>query len=326
MIKIYLSWVFRCFVKLFDCFGLTIHRALPRESKVLCGKIQAMAYTLVKEHFELAEGTSVIIFSKDRPAQLELLLRSIKKYLIGSRTVIIIYRATEGQIKRAYDEVFASSRQYDGLTVKQESGFREDLLEVLKCLNSRFVMFLVDDCVFRRPLDLNSITKGYWPWATVFSPRLGKNTTRCYTKNTSQQLPNFFSQEQGRLYWRWSDGEQDFSYPLSLDGNVFSTAEFRALLNFISFKAPNSLEKNLQVFSPLFIGRLGLCFEESILVNIPDNRVQNEILNRASTTNGALRCLENWKNGNMIDLDEIVSTIPSGAHDPMSYRWIKRPK
>lgn len=326
MKKTYLNWAFRWFTKLFDYFGLSVYRAPPKESKVLCYEIQAMTYNLVKEHLALADRTSVIIFSKDRPAQLDLLLRSIKKYLNGPDAIIVLYRASDDQIKRAYDEVFSAFGHYEGLTIKQESGFRQDLLQLLNRLNSRFVMFLVDDCVFRRPLDLCEITERYWPWSTVFSPRLGKNTIRCYTRNTPQKLPNFLSQQEGKLWWRWSDGDQDFAYPLSLDGNLFSTAEFRALLNLISFKAPNSLEKNLQVFSPLFVNRLGLTFDESLLVNIPDNRVQNEVLNRANSIDGAIKCIENWNNGNMIDLGNIVSTIPSGAHDPIKYRWIKRSK
>lgn len=97
-----------------------------------------------------------LIFSKDRPAQLDLLLRSIQKHAPGLyRTVGILWAASERTYASGYERCW---RENQGWWFEQrEREFETDVRQWLE-LYGPTVSFLVDDDVFYRdaqePLEL----------------------------------------------------------------------------------------------------------------------------------------------------------------------------
>jgi hypothetical protein len=317
----WLALGFEWSVRIFRSVGLSLNVLPSEQAQIKVDQIQAMTGRLVSEYLSAQDTTSIVVFSKDRPPQLDLLIRSILTFVKGFHSLTILYRSSDQEMSDAYNRLFAQFDEERRIRIVSESNFKSDLMLILKELPSRHVMFLVDDIVFRRSINLEEVVKDYWPWSSIFSPRLGLNTVWCYTKNRPQRIPQFSSFGENKCVWRWENGEHDFAYPLSLDGHLFSTSEIRALFSLIEFKAPNSLEKSLQVFLPLFRSRLGQCHEESIIVNIPANRVQDEIPNRAESESGGRDLIDYWQLGKRISLSEVVSILPKGAHHPIPYTW-----
>ena len=73
----------------------------------------------------------------------------------------------------------------------------------------------------------------------------------------------------------------------------------RAMADELKFSGPNSFEKARQVFRPVFARRLGVCFRESRLVNLPINMVQTERENYHGDVQPDF-LLEQWESGQKI--------------------------
>lgn len=101
----------------------------------------------------------LLIFSKDRPAQLDLLLRSINTHVKGiyaSRTVL--WRDTAPEYTKGYRTCIAESR---GFTFWREHAFEANVRWWLSQAGET-VSFLVDDDVFYREAEWDGVTV---PWS-----------------------------------------------------------------------------------------------------------------------------------------------------------------
>ena len=324
MRKFLLRLAFEYLNRVFNYFGLKLLIDSSEHDQALCTQILTAQSTIDDAYSALSFGTSCIIFSKDRPAQLDLLLRSMVKFVTGISEIIVLYRSSNEDVLAGYEIVTCTSYKMKGIRYVKETNFQMDLLNLLAELKTRHLMCLVDDIVFLSSIDLVKIEKLLLPKVHIFSPRLGRNTIRCYTRNSRQRIPTFSPFSGNMLAWLWESGEHDFSYPLSLDGHLYIVPEFLAMVKLLKFKAPNSLEIQLQAFLPLFKHRLGVCHEQSILVNVPHNRVQNEVKNRAETTDSGAEILQRWLAGEQVSLESFTKIVPVGAHESISFHWAPR--
>jgi hypothetical protein len=142
----------------------------------------------------------------------------------------------------------------------------------------------------------------------------------CYTTNDFQILPPLQNKD-GGFWWYWKEGEYDWKYPLSVDGNVFSRTEFLSLIQKTQYKAPNTLELNLQKYSHLFLNRLGFCFEETVIVNNPVNKVQSEINNIHGKVHQD-ELLEIWEQHKRIDYLKFKGLKNVSAHQELDFTYI----
>jgi len=248
---------------------------------------------------------TTIVFSRDRALQLDAFLRSFARFVEPRPNVDVIWMASSNTRHiRAYQQVF--ERHPWAVSHCQKFGrFKAD---VLACLpETGCVVFFVDDVIFTRPWQVHE--------APGWSLRLGWHLTRCYTENRPQALPD--AQQYGEaVRWRWGSGDGDWGYPLSLDGHVFDVGEMRTMIDRIGFTSPNTLEANLQVFAPSFQDRLGACYREAKIVNVPWNRVQVDCDNRFSRDRYATpqRLLGVWEQGQQIDLEPFVGVLNESCH------------
>lgn len=250
--------------------------------------------------------------------QLYALLQSYVRHVAEPRPdLTVIYRATTSEHEDAYREAlanFTENRDFKLKTVKEEeNGFRENLLNVLRYLSVARVFFLVDDIVFIRPLDFE-LFKHFDLRSFIPSLRLGQHISYSYTSNCSYTAPALVQATPSLFTWRWVSGKSAWGYPMSVDGNLFDRHEMLAMASSIKFDGPNSFESRLAAkFGPLLKLRLGVCFYKARLVNIPWNRVQDEIDNRSENlTEDEL--LRRWQAGECIDIAKMDNLAASSVH------------
>ena len=261
-----------------------------------------------KEYKDTIEG---IVFSKDRPIQLFALLESYYKYCDDAVPLYIIYKASDNEYENGYEEVKSYFKKNEVYFIK-ESSFRNDLINIFHKIQSSHLFFLVDDNVFKSNFSFNDFLTFANKEDYIFSLRLGKNLDYCFTKNITQGLPKL--KKEGKfLTWDWSSGESDWNYVFSVDGHIYKTKDVLEMTKLISFKAPNSYETNMNIFRYLLRRKKGLCYPNSVLINVCLNRVQNEVENISGDISVS-ELLKIWHENRKIDIDYFHDIENQSAH------------
>lgn len=241
-----------------------------------------------------------IVFSKDRPLQLHLLLRSYLDQVDNPVKLHILYAASNAEFAKAYDEVAACFKKANFTFIK-ESKFKATLLQLLDSLKAPKLFFLTDDDVFVNRIDMDrhaSIDPREGLLNVVMSPSL----THCYTTQRSMEVPEF-NKVKGHpelLEFAWGSSTDMWDYPMMVDGTLFDTAEIRLMAKLTEYKAPNSFEGALMEFAHGYRQRKGYCYSKCIVINLPLNKVQTENANHAGSS-GVEALLQTWQEGMEID-------------------------
>lgn len=276
----------------------------------------------------LEPGLRGVIFSKDRALQLYTLLHTYFKLVENPVPLFIIYTASSDAHANAYREVedALKNSQLEVTLVRETTVFRDTLLNVLAQVNTRNIFFLVDDIVFIRPVNL-SLASIIDPTQCILSFRHSPHLRRSYTAAVNQPPPAFFpSQEGGELVcFNWFEQGNEWSDPWSVDGQVLSTAEVRVLSRLSDYKAPNTYEGTLKSFNGLAMGRLGMCYTESRMLNLAINRVQSEVANYSGSISADF-LLDQWNNGLMLDTSVFDNHISIATHEDRSVGFVRREK
>jgi len=167
------------------------------------------------------QGVDLIIYTKDRPMQLHLLLESLQQYVTGiGKTVITMqfsapeyeqgYRLLQERLER--DEAFAVLRQKTVFAFHKRDSLEESI-EALSLLgDSEYIVPLSDDAVFYRNYDLvNAEASQYFfthPNVLSCSIRLGKNINPTVPELHKKALferpqPGFAIETDNMLVWYW---------------------------------------------------------------------------------------------------------------------------
>lgn len=242
---------------------------------------------------------NVIIFSKDRAAQLDLLLRSMPGWF---DEVYVIWTASDHKYASGYEMLDFR----EAMSVRQSQDFKDDVVWYADSPNE-YTMFLTDDDVFLRDFVMPVIPDN----VACLSLRLNPRMDYCYTLNRSQKAPKMSSS--GNI-WDWRNADADYGYPMSLDGHIFRTKDILPLLEKLDYHNPNTLEGQLArhpINRPLM-----MCFDKSVIVNNPVNRVQDTIKNRFGEFFGYS---QEWLNeqflaGRRIKLEPFIGIEPKSCH------------
>ena len=153
-----------------------------------------------------------IIFSLNRAMQLDALLNSLMHCCtdFSFLEIKIIYKASGDINKKNYNEIIQHYAKYKNIIFIQENIFKNDVISVFKCCKRknaswkrifiakhrsiyRFVMFLVDDCMFVNYFRISKLVEVLTnnKKCLAFSLRLGSNTTYNYVYNKPQLIPDF---------------------------------------------------------------------------------------------------------------------------------------
>lgn len=254
--------------------------------------------------YDLNNGISGIVFSKDRAMQLEALLSSYFYYTKNPAPLLILFTYGNTQHKLAY-EILQKEFQDFPVSFIEETNFCEQLKQLVNRQKGDRIFFMTDDAIFLDFYDLNDCLN-FHPLQNVFSLRLGNDLDFCYAYNKKQEIPLFTIENMiGKEWnsWIWKDmyNSPDWSYPLSLDATIFLRKEIETILNYISFKSPNSLESQMQLLKDLFLQRKGICYSKAKYVNVPCNRVQSEFDNAFHNTYSVIELADKFLEGQRIE-------------------------
>jgi glycosyltransferase involved in cell wall biosynthesis len=258
-----------------------------------------------------------LIFSKDRPLQLDGTLRSFSRHCRDADgvTVRVLYTASTSRNRSLYRQVM---REHPGVHFVEEFDFRRDTMFLLGL--HEFVLFLVDDCLFVGDFSLVECTAAMrsHPDAIGVSLRLGRNTTYCYSMNNSQRVPTLKPVTEALLAFRWPGMDCDFGYPLEVSSSLYRAADLREVLADVPFRNPNTLEAELanradrlRESHPVL-----LCPGQSLAFCAPVNLVQQVCGNRAGAhpALSAAALAEQFAQGWRMDVSRFDGFVPTGCH------------
>lgn len=268
-----------------------------------------------------------IVFSKDRAIQLHALLSSYFECVTDPAPLKVLYAVSSKEYQKSYQMLIQMFQNKNIQWRKEENtiSFKEQLSQIIHSIDANIIFFLVDDIVFKNQCQLSHF---YQHDLNLIVPslRLGKHLNFCYNKNRALPLPSFKSHHESSLkgshFWEWSDAQDDWNYPLSLDGHFFYKKNIELLISHSEFSSPNSLEAALQIASKYFRKKLGFCASSSVIFNIPCNRIQNEIENPHGSQHQDL-LLEKWNDGYRIDYRKFYNFNNTSVHQDVELPLIK---
>lgn len=238
---------------------------------------------------------SLIIFSKNRPLQLDLCLSSIRNNFKANLLVTVIY-SCDSEYESAYNDL--KSAHSDINFWKQGKSLYRDISSRLHTADAEYVCFLTDDCFFfeESPLLCDQTLKVLFDTEQIgyYSLRLGENTTHREFNNEFVLQPSVKEQKVIRnhrgmiLYDRTQHLYGGYwNYPLSVDGHIYRSKDIIQFVDELCFleplkkwqQTPNAFEQALQRFVHE-LGQLAICGKTSCVINSPNNRVQNTADNK----------------------------------------------
>jgi len=269
-----------------------------------------------------------LCFSKDRPLQLDLCLRTARKQCQDWEKLkkTIIYKASTPRYSKAYLRL---KKDYPEVEFIKEGDFKTDLLCAIE--NYRYIFFCVDDTVFTKKFNAEEATivlASPHLEALGFSLRLGKNTEWCFPHNSYNYIPAFFNITDDILKANWTlTGFGDFSYPLELSSSIYKKEIIFPALEKTEYENPNELEWKMYVNLFYFTDHNNIVFyKTSVAFSNPINKVQefNPNANRAGENVGyspekLLEIFEEWKRIDDVPFDGFVS---NGCHQLIDITFI----
>lgn len=256
---------------------------------------------------------NVICFSKDRSAQLDLFIRSFEYYSKEKCDIKIIYTYSNDEFKKGYDKLI---NYYIDIDFIKETDFKNDILKNID-LDKKYTTFFVDDIIFKNEFSIND--KEFEKFESdksilCLSLRLHPRLTFCYAANIPMMPTN-------NTLFEWFNKTGDYNYPMSLDGHIFRTEEIYTLLMKLDYKNPNQLELYLSM-NPINKPKM-LCYNNSIIINNPCNKVQTNNPNKHGNID-AKYINDRYLDEYIIDLDEYKGIDNESCHKELPIKFIKK--
>jgi hypothetical protein len=277
-----------------------------------------------------------VVFSKDRPLQLDGYLRSRSRHATPGYLPNVLVRA-EGEYEQAYSQLagdFLAQASF-----KREDDFAAALCGVLEHhIHAPYVCFGCDDVVFTGPVDADAIDLAFRaePALLGFSLRLGKHTdTDMFGRPMpapafAHPAPPPFQEyawvdaAEARVQWDAAASAGDWGYPWEVLGTVYPTDYVRdtvaALVRDGQVQNPSTLEDAGWRRWREFAGERHLMqsFARSRLVVPTVNVVQsvfgNGIVGPAGMDPAFL--LDCWNRGLRLDVDRYRGMTPPSWRIP----------
>ena len=227
-----------------------------------------------------------IIFSKNRPLQLDLCLKSIKQNFPQSTQNIVIHN---NSVEFGKAHLQQKKEHPDVEFWQQTESLFCDVWDAVNEAKNDYVCFFVDDCIvynklFLEKINLDNLEKGV---VSCISLRLGINI--CERSHDGHVFPDKpttygFSECGGWMIVNRTDNLYGsyWSYNLSVDGHIFKKSDMKDMVfelwkisQFKNLKqTPNEFEGALQRFWTITPAAI-VCPSQSAVVNSPNNKTQD---------------------------------------------------
>ena len=258
-----------------------------------------------------------IIFSKDRPLQLDLCLKSIKKNFKDSTQNIVIHNNSES-FENNFAHKTLREEHPDVESWKQSDSLFKDVYHAAHGAKNDYICLFTDDDIFYKEFECNDYSFINDEHLSCLSLRMGINITeRSHQGQTGQDTcRRFFPTENGMIAWSKTAHAYGsyWSYDLSVDGHVFKKDRMLEMIDELCLlqnkhkwaNTPNVLESTIQRFwavGPNFI----VSPRQSVVVNSPNNRVQDTHQNMSGEKYdySSETLLEKYNSGARINLDSL---------------------
>ena len=271
-----------------------------------------------------------IIFSKDRPLQLDLTLKSVYKNFSQSTSNIVIYDCSP-----EFDASYVKLKEEHPHVQwwKQGRSLFKDVWVAIGSSDDDLVCFFTDDGImFSESPEIHPDIFNNGPHVACFSLRMGINIdSRSHKGESFPDLPQKDLEilQDKWLIWRRSLPSYGsyWSYSLSLDGHIFRkeeifdmVGELVYLQGYKEFKQnPNKLEEALQRFWAVGSQQCMVSHKNSVYVNSPNNRVSDSCLDNMSGEKHSYsseKLLQFFTEGKRINLDLLDSAALSQIRCP----------
>lgn len=272
----------------------------------------------------------LLIFSKDRACQLDLLIRSVYKHC-PQLMPYVVWKATDAEYKTGYEVLMD---RYILSFFREETKIQSDLVDFLQNLSYNtgdLFALATDDTVFYRSLFFSDkeIEDLLDNETFTVSLRMGLNNTIQNYQTCEKQVPiNFYDEITTQLVhpkwikWNWLSypPHSNPGYPMGQDMHIYRKRDFLEQLLFPiesmrqvesdMVNDRNRIEKEFMV-SPYY----------SVAVNIPANNSQEPFIENEFNSYSLKELNDRFLGGQEIDLEEIEKTEVVGCHQPINYSF-----
>jgi hypothetical protein len=226
------------------------------------------AYSQREQHYI---PLNIVVFSKDRPSQLLLLLRSMERHVVDWQqipAITVIVSSSNEEFVQGYILV---QRKYPCIKFAwdmREGLFRRHVLDTLTSSSLQekhaHTLMLVDDNVFVRPMALRDVVSAFSSMPKSKSGGLHSVSIRMHSKIShtyTTQLPSpppshlqrfdlaRWQIDRHMFVWNSCDAELsgDWAYSVSIASDVYNTKKLQETLIALSFSTPNQMESQMFV-------------------------------------------------------------------------------
>lgn len=224
-----------------------------------------------------------IIFSKNRPLQLDLCLSSIAKNFPDSSQIIVIHN-NDSTFDEAHNVLCQEHNHIESW--KQSSSIFSDVFVAALGAKNDYICFFTDDNIVYDEFICGDYSFLHDPHVSCLSLRMGMNIVeRSHDGVTDRDMcQKMFKAENNMIVWpkTWNLYGSYWSYDLSVDGHVFRQEDMISMMDELCFlqsrynweNTPNVLESEIQRFWPIR-GNYIIAPKHSVVVNSPNNRVSD---------------------------------------------------
>jgi hypothetical protein len=225
-----------------------------------------------------AATADLLIFSKDRPLQLQAFLESVDTYITGLQKIAVLCHTKNDRFYVAYKKLEATFPKIQ-FVYQSRNNPRQDFLPLLKeifnSMSSPYFTFGVDDTIVTDHIDLPlCINMMEQTNSYAFYPYMGQDITRCYMTNTQKLPPPLEDVGKGFYTWDLKAGVGPWGYIHSVYMTIFSRKNIESVLQKIHAQSPNTFEEQWGGSAAMHSQMKGLCYKTSHIINIPLNLVQ----------------------------------------------------
>ena len=289
----------------------------------------------------------IIIFTKSRAAQVELLLRSIKEQVCGWKDslITVFHDFDDREYGRGYSLLKEIHPEFHYYERDHKKSLKEQLRELISMEKKDFFSFFVDDLVVIRPFSkedkqfkilkerkdimflssrLNPNINYSQPLSMkVYAPNLDSDMVFCVKKTNfgyflERNIISRLLRKNGFRIFMPLRG--DWGCQMSIDGNIYRYEEFREYFNSLpEFSYVPDLEE-IMMKHPLS-GSKVIIYPESRIVNIASNKVDKIFLYYPSAGEDPLAINERFLNNGRLSYDHLKSLNNTSCHIETKLTW-----
>lgn len=263
---------------------------------------------------------NTIIFSKNRACQLDAFLRSMKTFWKDwqeESKVSVIWTYEGDEYLAGYERLFKDHPEINYISQKDKD-FKQTMISAMDSSIPYTAQF-VDDIVFINPLSLKCQEFEDFkndPETTCLSLRMHPGITYCYMLNIPMTPPP----EAPTGKWAWINLPGDWGYPMSQDGHIFRTEDVTPCIYNEEYAHPNALEGTMTYVIPR--RQYTRCFQDAKLINVPSNRVGQNLYNRVGNISSDF-LNDQYLKGLRIDIKPFYGLKVNAVHYEVEYQWVE---